>query len=55
VPTLFLVGGSIVAIAILLPWIGFVARAVATWIGLGAVALVIRERRAASRGASEHA
>jgi cytoskeletal protein CcmA (bactofilin family) len=50
-PTVFLVGGAIVAIAILLPWIGFLARALATWIGLGAVALVIRDRRRTARAA----
>jgi cytoskeletal protein CcmA (bactofilin family) len=50
-PTAFLVGGAIVAIAILLPWIGFLARALATWIGLGAVALVIRDRGRTARAA----
>lgn len=37
-------GGGIVAFAILLPWLGFLARLLATCLGLGAVALTIRDR-----------
>lgn len=39
-------GGAIVAFAILLPWIGFLARILATCAGLGAVVLVVESKRA---------
>ena len=41
----FAVGGVVVAFAILLPWIGLVARPVATLLGLGAVVLALRPAR----------
>ena len=40
----FAVGGLLVAFAILLPWIGFLARPIATCLGLGAVVLALRAR-----------
>ena len=40
-----LVGGPLVAVAIFLPWAGFVARLVAGLLGLGGMALVLREKR----------
>jgi hypothetical protein len=44
----FLVGGLIVAFAILLPWIGWVARIAATAVGLGTIALMVRGRTTGS-------
>jgi hypothetical protein len=46
----FAAGGLVVAVAIALPWIGFLARAVATCLGLGAVVLWLRERGRAPEG-----
>jgi len=39
-------GSAVVAVALLLPWIGFLARVVATCAGLGSLALAIRSRHA---------
>lgn len=44
-------GGAIVALAILLPWLGFLARLLATCLGLGAAALTIRDRSIGPPGA----
>lgn len=41
----FLVGGPLVAVAILLPWAGFIVRLAGGLLGLGAMALVIVDRR----------
>ncbi|MGD8599796.1 MAG: polymer-forming cytoskeletal protein [Gemmatimonadota bacterium] len=47
----FLVGGPLVGLAVLLPWIGFVARLAAWLLGLGAMALLIGTNlRHASQG-----
>ena len=46
----FVAGGVIVAFVILLPWVGLVARALATCLGLGAVVLAIQTRRPSSQG-----
>ena len=46
----FLAGGAVVALALLLPWVGLVARALATCLGLGAVALLVRDGELGSRG-----
>ena len=47
---LFLTGGAVVALALLLPWVGPVARALATCLGLGAVALLLGDGALGSRG-----
>jgi hypothetical protein len=41
----FLVGGPLIGIVILLPWAGFIVRLVTGLLGLGAMALLVRERR----------
>jgi hypothetical protein len=43
----FLVGGTVIALAGVSPWIGFPAHLIATAFGLGAIALAVRARRAA--------
>ena len=43
----FAVGGAVVAFAILLPWIGLLARPIAICLGLGSVVLAMRARRGA--------
>lgn len=40
----FVAGGAIVGIALLLPWVGFLARLAATCFGLGAIVLMVRDR-----------
>lgn len=47
---IFLTGGSIVALAMLLPWIGMLARVLAVCLGLGAIVLTIRERATTPAG-----
>lgn len=47
---LFLAGGAVVAIALLLPWVGLLARLLATCIGVGAVIAMIRDRDAGLGG-----
>lgn len=47
---LFLTGGAIVAFAILLPWLGFLARLLTACLGLGAAVLMVRDRRSAPKG-----
>lgn len=46
----FITGGAIVAFAILLPWLGFLARLMATCLGLGGLVLWIRDRRLGPEG-----
>ncbi len=41
----FLTGGALVALAMLLPWVGWLARITASCFGLGAVVLALRDRR----------
>lgn len=47
---LFLAGGAIVAVALLLPWVGLLARFLATCIGVGAVLVMIRDRDVVGMG-----
>ena len=46
----FLTGGVIVAFAMLLPWVGLPARALAAFAGLGALVLALREPRTGPAG-----
>ena len=46
----FLAGGAVVGLALLLPWVGLVARALATCLGFGAMALLIRDGQLGSEG-----
>lgn len=41
----FAVGGALVALAIVLPWVGFLARALAVFLGSGAILLTLNDRR----------
>ncbi|MDX1647498.1 MAG: polymer-forming cytoskeletal protein [Longimicrobiales bacterium] len=42
----FLVGGGVVAVGVLLPWVGFLVRLAAVVLGVGAVILTLRHRHA---------